>query len=265
MAIWGGYTFVLGFLIVFRNNQVMDLGGMCEQSGLPAITCSLRCEVISQWIYRLIVQKAREEVVGNPKIKVLDVPPPILGRPLADLASALADVYRARKIAEIPFPFPYAQMILDMLLVFSIVTPVLASQLVSSTAMAALATFCVTAGYWALFHIADEIDQPFGMDPNDLKLNNMQRDFNETWHDLALWGWELKVCLASFSHALSGNVASHVQQSGMESKAMTPAVAASMVLLFWSGFGAELAEPCIGRLSITSFEGFNMKPSRCLV
>ena len=27
----------------------------------------------------------------------------------------------ARKIAEIPFPFPYAQMILDMLLVFSIV------------------------------------------------------------------------------------------------------------------------------------------------
>ena len=43
------------------------------------------------------MQKAREEVVGNPKIKVLDVPPPILGRPLADLASALADVYRVTK------------------------------------------------------------------------------------------------------------------------------------------------------------------------
>lgn len=158
--------------------QVLNLGGVQAESLVHLNEVPSRCEVISQWIYRLIIQKQREEPMDGMQITVLDVPPPILGRPLADLASALGDLYRARKIAEIPFPFPYAQMILDMLLVFCIVTPVLASQLVSSTPMAALATFCVTAGYWALFLIADEIGQPFGGDPNDLNLSNMQRDFN---------------------------------------------------------------------------------------
>ena len=44
---------------------------------------------------RLIVKSQRKKKVNdNESFQVLDVPPPILGRPLADLASALADVYR---------------------------------------------------------------------------------------------------------------------------------------------------------------------------
>jgi len=155
------------------------LGGMSEKSLVHLNNVPSRCEVIAHWIYRLIVRmREEEERIKGEKCAVLEVPPPLLTRALNDLASALVDVYRARKIAEIPFPFPYAQMITLMLIVFSMVTPVLASQLISSVAMAAVATFCVTAGYWSLFHIADEIDQPFGSDPNDLNLRRMQRDFN---------------------------------------------------------------------------------------
>eukprot|EP00437_Effrenium_voratum_P053996 CAMPEP_0181538022 /NCGR_PEP_ID=MMETSP1110-20121109/75650_1 /TAXON_ID=174948 /ORGANISM="Symbiodinium sp., Strain CCMP421" /LENGTH=451 /DNA_ID=CAMNT_0023669607 /DNA_START=93 /DNA_END=1447 /DNA_ORIENTATION=- len=156
--------------------QVLDLGGVQAESLVHLNEVPSRCEVTSQWIYRLIIQKQREEPMDGMQIKVLDVPPPILGRPLADLASALGDLYRARKIAEIPFPFPYAQMILDMLLVFCIVTPVQPAGEFNSDGCSG--NFLVTAGYWALFLIADEIDQPFGGDPNDLNLSNMQRDFN---------------------------------------------------------------------------------------
>ena len=49
---------------------------------------------------RLIIQKQREEPMDGMQIKVLDVPPPILGRPLADLASALGDLYRVAELQE---------------------------------------------------------------------------------------------------------------------------------------------------------------------
>ena len=54
------------------------------------------------WCLRLIIQKQREEPVDGMQIKVLDVPPPILGRPLADLASALGDLYRVTQSCKKP-------------------------------------------------------------------------------------------------------------------------------------------------------------------
>ena len=44
------------------------------------------------------MQKQREENISGVRVRVLDVPAPLLGRPLADLASALADVYRATRL-----------------------------------------------------------------------------------------------------------------------------------------------------------------------
>lgn len=42
--------------------------------------------------------------------------------------------------AQVPFPFPYSQMVLLMLSVYTLVTPVIASQLIDSSIMATLAT-----------------------------------------------------------------------------------------------------------------------------
>ncbi|CAK9022524.1 UPF0187 protein, partial [Durusdinium trenchii] len=87
---------------------------------------------------------------------VLKIPPPILNRSLTDLSNAIVDIYRVRKIREVPFPFPYSQMVILMLTVYTLVTPVLSSQLIENIYMATMATFCVTTAFWSLYHIADE-------------------------------------------------------------------------------------------------------------
>ncbi|CAJ1403082.1 unnamed protein product, partial [Effrenium voratum] len=250
--VWGAYTFSLGFLIVFRNNQaynrywegaskiheicadlyncVSQLFAFCSQKGelrdkdgqimeanmqhkvdefQHEIICFVsllfasclseisgnsldvkvirgidpdcirgesRCEVVAHWICKAIINAKRAQI--------LDIDPPILSRALADLASSIADIYRVRKIKDVPFPVAYSQMVLVMLVVYSLVTPLLASQLIELTWMATTATFCVTAGFWSLYHIADEIDQPFGTDQNDLPLEMLAAEFIDSLKSL---------------------------------------------------------------------------------
>jgi len=66
-----------------------------------------KCEVILQWIQRLIVEAHMSGV--------LSIAPPILSRVFQELAGGIIDVSHARRIKMISFPFPYAQMITIML------------------------------------------------------------------------------------------------------------------------------------------------------
>lgn len=242
--VWGAYTFALGFLIVFRNNQAYSrfmegaskvqeiraelhncasiLIAFCNAKdeavedfrqllvrliGLLFATCmseltasedgdemmqvidlmgidgqSLKhlrgdhshesrrrqCEVIVHWIMCLIKKSLDEGILKG-------VPPPILNKAVSDLA--IVDIYRVRKIKEVPVPLPYSQMVLVMLTLYALVTPLIASQMVVSSVAASLATFCVATAFWSLFHIASEIDDPFGNDSNDLDMAQLTEDF----------------------------------------------------------------------------------------
>lgn len=242
-TLWSGYTMVLGFLVVFRNNQaysrfwegatliqqvrgewfnsissliafctnkedkrtevdkfqnlLVRLMSMLYLSALQQV-CDLkddsleiidlegidqgslhflekvpdRCEVILQWIQRLIVD--------NQSSGVLPIAPPILSRAFQELSRGVVNLNNARKIKDVPFPFPYAQMITFMLVIHWMITPVMACHYIKSTVWAAVLSFLVTSGFWSLLYIAAEIDQPFGDDTNDLPLRDMQREMNQS-------------------------------------------------------------------------------------
>eukprot|EP00931_Biecheleriopsis_adriatica_P058389 TRINITY_DN34741_c0_g1_i3.p1 TRINITY_DN34741_c0_g1~~TRINITY_DN34741_c0_g1_i3.p1 ORF type:complete len:482 (+),score=65.03 TRINITY_DN34741_c0_g1_i3:67-1512(+) len=152
--------------------ELICLDGMDGESLEHLRTCRDRCEVVMQWIQRLVVDGMEQQV--------LNVPPPILTRSFQELSGGVVDINSVRKIKDIEFPFPYTQMMLVMLIIYSVVTPVLASQLVTAPWWAAIASFFVGAGLWALYFIAVEIDQPFGDDPNDLPILVMQEAFNQS-------------------------------------------------------------------------------------
>lgn len=241
--LWAGYTSVLGFLMVFRNNQaytrfwegatlinqvrgewfnavstlftfcspapevqdqvkafqktllhlmsllhssalqqVCDLKddrleivaceGMDEESHQFLMSSNDRCEILMQWIQRLIVECDEG--------KIIKVAPPLLTRVFQELSRGMVHLNNARKIKEIPFPFPYSQMLTVMLLVHWLSQPMLASQVIKSRIAAAVVCFFVTFAFWSLIYIAREIDQPFGEDANDLPLRDMQKDFNRS-------------------------------------------------------------------------------------
>lgn len=242
-VIWAGYTSVLGFVIVFRNNQaytrfwegatlinqvrgewfnavstlftfcnhakefseqvdkfqgtlirlisllhssalqqvcdleddrleIIENEGMDEESLTFLQESNDKCEILMQWVQRLIVDSDEQ--------KVLKIAPPLLTRAFQELSRGIVNLNNARKIKEIPFPFPYAQMITTMLIVQWMVNPLIASQVIGSRIAASGTCFFVTLAYWCLFYIALEIDQPFGEDDNDLPLRDMQRDFNRS-------------------------------------------------------------------------------------
>lgn len=240
-TIWSGYTFVLGFLVVFRNNQAytrfsegaalihkvrgewiqtasvtiafctadekrreeveqfqhlfLRLLSMLHCSSLQTIrdveddameilspegiqqeqlgylkTVDDRASVVLQWLCKLLV--------NGEKAGILQMAPPILARCYQELAKGKISLANVKQIADIQFPFPYAQILLAMMLVHWLITPILASQVCSAWHWAGLISFFVTVAFWSLLYIAMEIDQPFGDDPNDLPVEDMQREFN---------------------------------------------------------------------------------------
>jgi len=245
VVMWSGYTAVLGFLMVFRNNQayhrfwegaaltqqvrgewlnaVSSLMAFCNDdderrsdvvrfshflirlmsmlhcAALQQIACvednrfeiinpegisseslkylsehdpEVRCEIVLLWIQRLIVVSHADET--------LKVPPPILTRAFQELSRGIVTLHDAQRIKEVPFPFPYSQLITLMLLVHWLATPILSSQVVGGPLWAGAVTFCIVSAFWALLYIALDIEQPFGEDDNKLPVAEMQRSMNES-------------------------------------------------------------------------------------
>ncbi|CAE7500222.1 unnamed protein product, partial [Symbiodinium sp. CCMP2456] len=248
-SIWSGYTFILGFLIVFRSNQaysrfwesvslthkirgewtsafssllgfctksaereaevshfreyllrlmsllhcyalhevaelsdetnieVVDLAGLSSESIEYLHASPDRCETVMLWIERLIVESEKQ--------KLFDVAPPVLSRAFQELSDGMVNVAELRKIVEVPFPFPYSQYLSFMLVLHWIVSPLVAVQLISEWSWAGGTVWLISTSYWTLFYIAQEIDQPFGQDYNDLPVVEIQQRFNQSLMHLA--------------------------------------------------------------------------------
>eukprot|EP00929_Paragymnodinium_shiwhaense_P113313 TRINITY_DN8158_c0_g2_i1.p1 TRINITY_DN8158_c0_g2~~TRINITY_DN8158_c0_g2_i1.p1 ORF type:complete len:539 (+),score=82.79 TRINITY_DN8158_c0_g2_i1:78-1694(+) len=129
-----------------------------------------KCEVILHWIQRLIVQ--------NHYSGVVPIPPPILSRVFQELGNGILDIQGARKIADYPFPFPYAQTISLFLLLHWIVSPAIGAFLIPTPWAAGVVTFCTTFAVWSINYIAAELEMPFGDDANDLPIGELQQNFN---------------------------------------------------------------------------------------
>jgi len=244
-SIWSGYTFILGFLIVFRSNQaysrfwesvtlthkirgqwtnafssmlafcstapekqedvhhfreylmrlmsllhcyslhqvceladdqleVIDLSGLSPDTVdyLHSCTSSDRAETVMLWIERLIVEGDQN--------KIFEVAPPVLSRVFQELSAGMVNMSELRKITEVPFPFPYSQFLSYMLVLQWLVSPVVVCQLISKWWWAGSAVWLLSTSYWTLFYIAQEIDMPFGEDSNDLPVEVLQHEFNES-------------------------------------------------------------------------------------
>ncbi|CAL1163269.1 unnamed protein product, partial [Cladocopium goreaui] len=242
MTIWSSFTFVLGFLIVFRSNQaysrfwesvtlfqqtsgewtsalsnllsfcrldeevnfevlkfqqylikllsllhcsalqtmceldddsleILSLTGIEEKSLRHLKNSPDRAETVLLWIEKLIIDANNRNL--------FEVPAPILSRAFQELSQGMVGVNDVRKIRMVPFPFPYSQYLSLMLVCHWMLTPVMASQLVVKPYWAGVIVFVVSTSFWTLFYIAQEIDQPFGEDANDLPVREMQKDFNE--------------------------------------------------------------------------------------
>lgn len=154
-----------------RPFEILDTQGIELESLLYLESTRDKVEIILQWIQRSIVLRMNDGV--------LPVAPPVLSRAFQELSWGIVNLQNARKIADFPFPYPYAQVSILMLLLHWGLMPFWCSMLLSKT-MAAGTSFVVIFFLWCLNFIALQLEAPFGDEPNDLPMDQMILDWNNS-------------------------------------------------------------------------------------
>jgi len=131
-----------------------------------------RVEVIIHMIQTLIVESQDNGV--------LKIPPPILSRVFQTISRGQVNLANCKKITYTLFPFPYAQLITWMLIIFAVATPMVMASLLEHPHWAFIFTIIPVFGLTALNLVACELEIPFGTDDNDLPLLDFQDHMNNS-------------------------------------------------------------------------------------
>jgi len=153
-----------------KSFELIDLDGLDPDGLVFMQNAHDPCEVVLQWMQRLIVDAHREGTV--------EIAPPILSRVFNQLGNGIVHLNNAQKITDFPIPFPLAQMITIMLLAQLVISTIMCATSVKTTYWAGLLCFLIIMAYWSINFIAVELEMPFGDDANDLPIYEMQRDLN---------------------------------------------------------------------------------------
>jgi len=134
--------------------------------------------MLSMWIQENILRKMNEQL--------LLVPGPIVSRCYQELSKGMMGYNSAMKIALVPFPFPFAQMVTTLLIAFALMVPILIVNFTDSLVLSPILSFVTVLGYWGLNEIATELEEPFGDDLNDLPLVQMHDELMTNIEDALL-------------------------------------------------------------------------------
>lgn len=149
--------------------------------------CSDRTSVVMYWIVHSLAKISTD----------LDAAPPIQSRMYQELSNGMLGFNQAVKLADVPFPFPYAQMLTLLLACYSCFIPVYMVAFTQSMIAGPIMSFALFQGIWGLNETAKELENPFGTDVNDITLS----DFHLRFVDCCQEVYE--------AHCLAGNHTPH--------------------------------------------------------
>lgn len=132
--------------------------------------------------------------------KDIDIAPPIQSRMYQELSNGMLGFSNALKIADVPFPFPYAQLLTIVLFLYSLFIPVYITCFTDSMILGPIMTFFLFHGVWCVNEVAKELENPFGNDSNDICLPDFHARFIDACNDIHIAHCEKKVdrCSASY-------------------------------------------------------------------
>lgn len=144
-----------------------------------------------------IVLMWMEEALSRAQVQgVLLIAPPILSRVYGEIGAGLEGFNKAYRIALVPFPFCFAQMIGWCLVVFVFLCPAVAFVFTGGVALTTSLTFFSLVGFWGLNRIAIELENPFGCEVNHLPLAEMHHAYVEALgemhqHPMPEYSWSV--------------------------------------------------------------------------
>merc|ERR1712107_212562 len=156
-----------------ENFPVIDIEGLSRKylSELRATDGRKKVHLVYQWVVALIVK--------NLENGTLNIPPPILSRVFHELDLGMRDFNIVLQLMTVPIPFPYAQAAVFLLMVYMLITPVAMSFWTDHGVTAFLFSFLAVMCMMSLELIAEQLENPFGDDHNDLPCLYFQEDLND--------------------------------------------------------------------------------------
>jgi predicted membrane chloride channel (bestrophin family) len=159
-----------------EDYEVLDIRGLDEKTVKILFECKRnhfnRVEVVLHMVQILVINAQRQGII--------DVPPPILSRVYQTLSRGFVNLLSAKKIKDTKFPFPYAQIVLALLVLLAIFTPLAMSVMLPHYVWSLLGTFFPVFGAACLHFIAQELEMPYGEDDNDLPIAHFQEEMNSS-------------------------------------------------------------------------------------
>ncbi|CAJ1341156.1 unnamed protein product, partial [Effrenium voratum] len=116
----------------------------------------------------------------------LSVAPPIQSRMYQELSNGMLGFYNCLKIADVPFPLPYAQLLGLLLIAFSCLIPFYVIIFTSSPVIGPVLCFFLFESLWCLNEVAKELENPFGQDLNDISVIDFHVRFVDVIEDVTL-------------------------------------------------------------------------------
>lgn len=126
-----------------------------------------RVAIIAEWVFEDFNAMARH----------VDIPAPIISRAYQEMSSGLLGFSQACKMADFPFPFPFAQLLEWLLVAYTLVIPLFATVFTGSVAVAPFLAFLATLCFWTLTSISRVLENPFADGPNQLPVIDMHERF----------------------------------------------------------------------------------------
>lgn len=114
----------------------------------------------------------------------LEAAPPIQSRMYQELSNGMLGMNQCVKLADVPFPFPYAQLLTLLLIVFACFIPVYIVAFTQSMIVGPIMSFALFQGIWGLNETAKELENPFGPDVNDITIGDFHLRFLDSLHEV---------------------------------------------------------------------------------
>ncbi|GBG88873.1 hypothetical protein CBR_g48485 [Chara braunii] len=147
------------------------LGGISPEEREVLSQTEDRVHCVYCWLHRSLVARRTE---GGIKVDA-----PVVSRIYQVLSDGMLGFENSYKLANTPFPFPYAQGISVFIYVLAFpITPAVAVAWIDSLWMSGLAAFLMILGYDMLNEVARDLEEPFRYDPNELPVWLFHHRFN---------------------------------------------------------------------------------------
>eukprot|EP00931_Biecheleriopsis_adriatica_P101819 TRINITY_DN76896_c0_g1_i1.p1 TRINITY_DN76896_c0_g1~~TRINITY_DN76896_c0_g1_i1.p1 ORF type:complete len:410 (-),score=64.42 TRINITY_DN76896_c0_g1_i1:16-1245(-) len=184
---------------LIRRFELLDALALDETTMELLEATSSKVELTFQWVQLVCVQAIHDGVFS--------VAPPILTRAFQDLGAGMVKFHKAKRIIEIPFPFPYMAALQLLLYSHFAMTPFVMAACTDFVVWAASLAFVVQFGLWFFVGVALEMDRPFGNTQNSIEMAKIQEEFNT--HLLAL----LESCASGHIPDLKDGYRDHIDLS----------------------------------------------------